>query len=303
MGRELRLLWEGRARGTLGHGRVCASPLCVCDLSLQLQVLALPTLDWGTPTFGQKLRSSLPASPERPLTWVGPGPQPCWGGPSCHTGDAGLAQSQAPGAAGLCRHLPLASRWGLGPWVLGPGAGAWGRRGGAVSWSPWWLFGALNSCLGPQDGQRKLTPRGHRSLSDGQPGRLPTLLQCLAGDTRGTESALPAPLRGCPTAELTRPLQRRLCVRRPGLTVQTGWKCERPSGHGRSDPGPSTWAPAPWSELWGLQPHGPKRGSGGATPEPGCVQCQAQALALTGAISQQVRPLQTPHPQKVWAVG
>ena len=54
------------------------------------------------------------------------------------------------------------------------------------------------------------------------------------------QSVRPAPLRGLPTAELTRPLQRRPCVR-PGLTAQTGGNVNGPADVAQATPGLAHW--------------------------------------------------------------
>lgn len=127
MGRELRLLWEGGVRGTLGHGRVCASPLCVCDLSLQLQILALPTLDWGPPSSDRNsAAASLP--PQSGLSsGLAPAPSPVGEGPAATRVMPGWLRARplVPLACAGAFPLPLVGVWGPGSWVLGqePGDG------------------------------------------------------------------------------------------------------------------------------------------------------------------------------------
>ena len=115
----------------LGYSRVCVSPLCVCNLSLQLQVPALPTLDWGPPpSDGNSAAASLP-----PLSGLSPGlapaPSPVGEGPAATRVMPGWLRARplVPLAYAGTVPLPLVGVWGPGSW----GRSRQGRRGGAVS--------------------------------------------------------------------------------------------------------------------------------------------------------------------------
>lgn len=78
----------------------------------------------------------------------------------------------------------------------------------------------------------------------------------------------------------------------------------RPEGANPMSPGPGTPGCCPLAMSCGdCRPHAPTRGPWAATPELGHKQSQAQVLAAMEAVSQQVRPLQMPHPQKFRAAS